>query len=401
MRPTLHFILFVLLLLSCGTDDNDVTRNPKSKSENKLLEFSKINDVTLAELENSFGFVFAGTAGVANKEDLTSVSAYKITYKTQHPYFNGFTIAASGLVVVPNVNEKLPIISYQHGTITDKDQVPSSFVDFSETRDYLSVLSGLQNIVIASDYLGYGESSEILHPYEHGPSLALSTYDMLVAAKEFLDQQSIAYNDKLFLTGYSEGGYASMALHQHIEQNTEIEVTLSILGGGAYNKSLFAKEIMQKNEPLEFIPNYLWVLFTYNNIYNINEPLSFYINDEYLTEDIDPNNFLNLDNISTNPQELFTENFRNIILNNESHPMLDALKDNDRFDWNPKADVYLIHGEDDDFVYPSNATTAYEAMRTDENDDNINLVILSSPSNHFETAAAFALSIPILINDYK
>lgn len=401
MRPTTHFLLlFVLLLLSCGTDNNDVTTNPSIEPENKLLDFTKITDVSLEELNTSFGFTFPGVAStVINRNDLVPVTAYKITYQTKHPFSENTFTTASGLVIVPESDNELPIISYQHGTISSNDQVPSAFVEFSQTRDYLTVLSGLQYIMIAPDYLGYGASSHLLHPYEHGPTLAESSFDMLQAAKEFLDQESITYNDKLFLAGYSEGGYASMALHEHIEKNSEVPVTASFVGGGAYNKTLFAKEIMQKNEALNFIPNYLWVLFTYNNIYNINEPFSFYINEPYASN-INVLNFLESDEISTNPQELFTENFRDIIINEKNHPIIDALKDNDRFDWNPVGKVYIIHGDNDNFVFPSNATSAFEAMKSDEANEHITLTILEG-KNHSESGNLFGLTVPQLINELR
>lgn len=303
MKSTQHlFLLFILLLLSCGTDDNDVTTKPIKEPDNKLLSFTKITDVSLDKLNISFGFAFPGLSStVINKNNLVPVTAYKITYQTQHPFAENTYTTASGLVIVPESDDALPIVSYQHGTISDNDEVPSSFVEHSQTRDYLSVFSGLEYILIAPDYLGYGVSNHFLHPYEHGPTLAVSSFDMLEAAKEFLDEQAVSYNDKLFLAGYSEGGYATMAMHHHIENETELNVTSSFVGGGAYNKTLFAKEIMQKNEPLNFIPNYLWVLFTYNNIYNINEPFSFYINEPYASN-INILNFLESDQFSTNPQ---------------------------------------------------------------------------------------------------
>lgn len=303
MKSTQHlFLLFILLLLSCGTDDNDVTTKPIKEPDNKLLSFTKITDVSLDKLNISFGFAFPGLSStVINKNNLVPVTAYKITYQTQHPFVENTYTTASGLVIVPESDDALPIVSYQHGTISDNDEVPSSFVEHSQTRDYLSVFSGLEYILIAPDYLGYGVSNHFLHPYEHGPTLAVSSFDMLEAAKEFLDEQAVSYNDKLFLAGYSEGGYATMAMHHHIENETELNVTSSFVGGGAYNKTLFAKEIMQKNEPLNFIPNYLWVLFTYNNIYNINEPFSFYINEPYASN-INILNFLESDQFSTNPQ---------------------------------------------------------------------------------------------------
>ena len=391
------FLISILLLIGCGTDENDVVLN-EEEPKSKLISATKMADISVSELEQSFDLVFSSSEVASLKNNLVTVSAYKIIYQTPHPYFPNVQIDASGLVLLPDYDNPLPFLSLQHGTIVDTNEVPSSLVASSVSKHYLSVLAGLKYIVVAPDYIGYGESNNLLHPYEHGHTLAQSSYDMLVAVKDFLEGQTIEVDDKLFLAGYSEGGYATMALHKYIEDNTNTTVTASIVGGGAYNKTLFAKEIMQKNEALDFMPNYLWVLYTYNNLYGINEPFSFYIQQDQLAN-INLSNFFDSDNINTNPQELFTENFRNLILNEGQHPMIDAIKDNDRFDWQPKSLVYILHGESDDFVFPSNATTAYEAMKTG-GVSNINL-LLKDGQNHADTALEFAIQVPIIFEELR
>lgn len=391
------FFIFVLLLIGCGSEDNeDVRINEEPIS--KLVSATKITEVSVSALEQSFDLVFSSTELASLKNNLVPVSAYKIIYETQHPYFENVQINASGLVLVPNSQMTFPILSLQHGTIVETDEVPSNFTVTSVSKNYLSALAGLEYVVVAPDYLGYGETNNLLHPYEHGATLAQSSYDMLEAVKDFLEEQAIEFDDKLFLAGYSEGGYATMALHKFIEENTNTAVTASIVGGGAYNKTLFAKEIMQKNEPLDFMPNYLWVLFTYNNIYGINEPFSFYINQDQLAN-INLSNFFDSENLSTNPHELFTENFRNLIVNQGNHPMIDAIKDNDRFDWKPKSMVHILHGDNDDFVFSSNATTTYEAMMN-QGATNVTL-LLKDGQNHAQTALEFSWQVPLIFKNLR
>lgn len=79
--------------------------------------------------------------------------------------------------------------------------------------------------------------------------------------------------------------------------------------------------------------------------------------------------------------------------------MIDAIKDNDRFDWQPKSLVYILHGKSDDFVFPSNATTAYEAMKTD-GAMNINL-LLKDGQNHADTALEFAIQVPLIFEELR
>ena len=64
-----------------------------------------------------------------------------------------------------------------------------------------------------------------------------------------------------------------------------------------------------------------------------------------------------------NPSKLFTTSFREEILQEKPSQFNDALKDNDRFDWKPNAPLRLLYGTKDDYVFPSNATSAYAAMK--------------------------------------
>lgn len=399
MKSLYYLSLFVVLfLISCGSDNEEIEIRPPEVPTSKLVSATKLSELSLNEVIQSYDLVFPYTVMADLRNNLVPVSSYKIIYQTPHPYFPNVQIEASGLVLLPDSDKTLPILSLQHGTIADENEVPSNFVATSVNRNYASAVAGLEYVVVAPDYLGYGVSNHLLHPYEHGPTLAQSSYDMLEAAKDFLDNESVAYNDQLFLAGYSEGGYATMALHQHIQENTNTEVTASIVGGGAYNKTLFAKEIMQKNEPLAFMPNYLWVLYTYNNIYGINEPFSFYINQDQLAN-INPSNFFDSGDLDTNPQALFTENFRNLIINEGNHPMVDAIKDNDRFDWRPEGEIWIVHGALDDFVFPSNATSAHLAM-TSSGLENIHLSLAES-FDHTATAALFSIQVPLIFEDIR
>jgi hypothetical protein len=67
--------------------------------------------------------------------------------------------------------------------------------------------------------------------------------------------------------------------------------------------------------------------------------------------------------ITLNPQELFKTSLRIGILNGSDVAFLKALADNDVYDWKPKAPVRLYYGTADDYVFPLNSETAYEAMK--------------------------------------
>jgi len=160
-----------------------------------------------------------------------SVDSYKIVYSTVDT--ENKQINASGLLSIPkkDVGVKGPLLSYQHGTIFTDTKAPSND---AASIEGIGVLAGSGYIVSSPDYLGYAESTQVLHPYVHAESLASSSVDMLRASKAFLVNQNIAINNQLFLAGYSEGGYANLALQKEIQDNlsTEFNTTASTVGAG-------------------------------------------------------------------------------------------------------------------------------------------------------------------------
>ena len=100
-----------------------------------------------------------------------------------------------------------PLCSYQHGTITERYEVPS----FEGGELFLGIVFAPGGYVVCMpDYLGLG-LGEGLHPYCHAKSEATATVDMLRATRQVCDEQDIHLNDQTFLFGYSQGGHATMA----------------------------------------------------------------------------------------------------------------------------------------------------------------------------------------------
>jgi hypothetical protein len=77
----------------------------------------------------------------------------------------------------------LPLFSYQHGTLTQTNEAPSSMNLSGEVSVGIAfATSGYAAVV--PDYLGLGDSPG-LHPYHHARSEATACVDMLRAAKSF------------------------------------------------------------------------------------------------------------------------------------------------------------------------------------------------------------------------
>ncbi len=66
--------------------------------------------------------------------------------------------------------------------------------------------------------------------------------------------------------------------------------------------------------------------------------------------------------LETNPQVLFTADLL-AEFNSENSPLKRAIAKNDLHNWAPKTPLTLFHGTADDFVFPLNSETTFEAMR--------------------------------------
>jgi hypothetical protein len=121
-------------------------------------------------------------------------------------------------------------------------KAPSESITGANDLTYAALIASTGLAVLVPDYIGYGNSSQHWHPFEHKATLAKNSYDMYLASKEYLTQQKIKTNSKLYLTGFSEGGIATLGVQRFLEEQTTINVTKTIVGNGA-----FAKVIWENN----------------------------------------------------------------------------------------------------------------------------------------------------------
>ena len=105
---------------------------------------------------------------------------------------------------------------------------------------------------------------------------------------------------------------------------------------------------------------YLWTLLTYDRIYGLNRTLSTYFKEPYLTPIQSQKENASI-NVSFNT--IFTDAFVKGIADGTDTGFLNAVKDNDVFDWKPKTPTRLYHGTADQLVFYFNSQNAVNAMK--------------------------------------
>lgn len=321
-----------------------------------------------------------------------NVDALKVVYNTiDH---NQKETVASGILLIPEKEGKLPLLSFQHGTLLEPEMAPSVSKFGNNELTLAAVMASSGIITIVPDYLGYGNSPLPRHPYEHKSTLAQASYDMIKAAKSHLENEKIATNDSLFIAGYSEGGFATIALQQLLEAKDELNLIQSYAGAGAYNKTAFTKMILESKSEQAHMGYYLWVLYTYNTLYaSLQRPWKEYVNDPYASslEAVNDFNAPLHDSLYTKvPEELFTSKFIQGINNDTDTAFLSVLEDNNVYDWKPKNPIALFHSKNDSLVDIINSETMLKAI---ENQGGKISLTLIDAENHRAAAIPFYLAV--------
>ena len=295
------------------------------------------------------------------------IKVYRVVYNTTNT--DGRAIQASGALLIPDTPNAVALISQQHGTITGDDAAPSYYNSNSESYMFGSVFASQGYIIAAPDYIGYGASKNLPHPYEQRNGLATSSLDMLRATRAFLEANRTTgananWDGRLFLAGYSEGGYATMALQKKIEEEApnEFNLVASSCGAGAYDKPAFMKEIINTKTSADnsIARLYVWVLLTYDRIYGLNRPATYYFKEPYASRIASQGYSANL-GVPLN--EALTDSFKQAVNSGTDTAFLNAVADNDIHDWKPKTPTRLYHGDADVTVFYLNSVNAYNAMR--------------------------------------
>lgn len=296
-----------------------------------------------------------------------TVDVYKVIYKTET---EGEKINASGLLCVPSESGEYPLFSFQNGTNTLNDQAPSEYVT-NPVYQFIEIIASMGYVVVIPDYPGFGESSNISHPYLIKEPTVRAVVDMLYAVKEMVPEElpDLTIKDELYIMGYSLGGWATLALHKALEQDYSVDFNLkgSVCGAGPYNLNLiFERMVGNDTYPMPAYTGYIINAFSvYDQFTN---PVSDILKEPYATRLPDLyRGTLSADQINsqltTSIPDLFTSGFLSGFTTDEKYATVrSSLTDNSISSWNTAIPLFLIHGGGDTTVDPLSTENIYNEM---------------------------------------
>ena len=209
---------FSILLSGCKKFEPVPAQPGVTCQYTETYDLQKLNHILNEELEV---FLLPSTMHLADFQGQLAtpkypVKLYRVTYPTVVPELGNLPTTASGLIAIPdNGRDSMPIISYQHGTVTRKFECPSNPDSSAETRLMIAQFASQGYIVIAPDFIGLGISDQP-HADFIRRSAEQSCLDMLKAATQILKEQKIRQGP-LFLHGWSQGGWATMTFLRKME----------------------------------------------------------------------------------------------------------------------------------------------------------------------------------------
>ena len=371
---------FALLGEDNQTDVKGGVDEDKLLNSGDLVSYERVLSKDSNFMSQSFKALTNQTPALQT-DTIYGVDAYKVVYTTTTK--DNQTINASGLVTIPqNIDKNISLISDQHGTMFGRLDAPSLHNPMTTTGTLISALRGYA--VCMPDYIGYGKTAHLDHPYQVKESLAINTADMIVATKQLLEKLQVTHDDKLFLMGYSEGGYATLATLELLNSGYKnLKVTASAPMAGSYDMVKTA-DIILAQESYEEAHLPIFLIYSYDVYYGLGD-LNSTFKDGYSSK---IENYFAQKRAGTvtnielpkKRDELYTDTFIQEYFSDIDTPLKTKLKENSLVDWKPLMPMRLYHCKADKVVPAENSQIAYESFIQNEA-ENVELILQDGGSH--------------------
>ncbi len=354
-------LVMILIVNSC----NKETTNPSGNEY--LVDFKLENTLIIQTIEamlSPLEPLYPEAAGI-KENAVYGVQVFSIKYKTK---YKGEEITASGLACMPLSDEKFPVISFQNGTNTFEGNAPTAN---PQNYNYLLLEAMVSNgyILLIPDYIGFGASSDQVHPYYQKETTASTVIDMMHACSELVQDKKVLAKmaDRSYLMGYSQGGWATLSVLEELEKgdHPDIKVAAASCGAGAYDLMNVSSYIIA----LDTFPGPVYLpYFVYSEqVYGaLTDPLDTYFNEPYagripgLFDGSHTNGQVNASLNDTISRLLTADLIQNFATADEFKDLRNALAENSVSAWQVEARLRFSHGTADINVPPVQSEMIYD-----------------------------------------
>lgn len=291
-------------------------------------------------------------SGVQGVDVKGAIDCYRVEYVAP-----GRTGRLSGLLALPRGRKPRALVSFQHGTSTSRNAVPSR-LDATGLAAAI-VMAGNGHALVAPDYPGLGVSTGP-HPYYVREAVAPS----IVALIEVAQSIETIRAAPVFLSGFSEGAWASLAALVQVE-STGKTVSGAALVAGPYDLRNISVPAALKGEAPSHSLYLAYAAWGMANHYG--QPLDSVLSPEYaalvsrIFGEGEPSAILAA--LPAQPRKMFAQAFLDAFDTNAEHWFLTAFSENSLNAVTPRTEVRMYYGSKDGDVSPEESVSAAREMR--------------------------------------
>ncbi|MBP9994937.1 MAG: hypothetical protein KBT67_08390 [bacterium] len=364
-------MMLVLLAFSCKKDDNDPVEpvtpiyevsNVKNISLSdtlvniiqQLIEYSKIDSI-IGTIHDVPYIITPGELISAISENWgDGVSTGVMKYQSKD--LSGAPATLSGKIYIKNTADKRlkGIIIANHFTVCSNNECPSNTLLEPE-----SILVPFGYAMVMADYIGYGSTVDMEHPYLNWEATATASIDAYFAMKQYLEDNGYEIGDERYNVGYSQGGEATMSVLRMVTErySDRIRLNRSFVGAGPHSIEATYDDVIAND--FTGIPMAMPMIV---NGMNASYDLGLDLDEVFVGEMRDNyKKVLSKQHSSLYLMTLFRDHEASKIFApaflDKNDPMtakfIDAARKNELVGtWTPKAgeDIYLFHSRQDDMV---------------------------------------------------
>lgn len=307
---------------------------------------------SISTLEARLLLALSGVKGVGVHH---AVDIYRMEYPGLAP--DGRPVRLTGLFAVPRGAPARRLASFQHGTATTRDAAPSKPDGTGLAAAILFAGNGYA--LVAPDYPGMGGSPG-RHPYYVADAIGPAVVGMITAAQQI----SSVPDAPVFLSGFSEGGWASLAAMRLLEAQGRSVLAAAPVAAPVDLRGVSLPAAMKggsKSHSL-YLAYAAWGQSAYYG-----HRLDSVLTPQYaalvgrLFAGAKPDEIVEA--LPAEPRRMFNPQFLDSYDHGGTHWFLESFAANGLTKFTPKAPVRLYYGSEDADVVPQEALTAAAAMR--------------------------------------
>lgn len=384
MKKILTYLFALLLLMACAPEPVEykpqfkLPANAFQPIDESDVDFDKEipampslpgSDVVAANDTTGEVLKASSLTAAAMVQSLLGTLNTRRTHQVSGTYrsidWNGDSITLSGKIILPVGVPVRNIILVSHYTIGANFEAPSQCFPLE------GILAGQGYAVVVADYIGFGVTRELPHPYMAGELTAKNVVDLYFAALPYLQSiDKMPQDPAIYLMGYSQGGAITITVQYIFERDyRQVKIRRNFAGAGPYDLAATYDKWMA--DDITGIPCAVPMIIQGMNVAeNLNLDYSIFFKPNLLEtydEYINSKNYtvkqigmlMGVNKLS----EIVTDECRDKRTESSFKLYRALMRNSIAYLWWPEAPLYMFHSQDDDTVPFENSQKARDQWK--------------------------------------